>query len=103
MSVADFRTYLGQYTFGGVQLVAADNDLLSFVELAESFDLWLDSFRLTLSFDSVRVDADWAIRDCSNGAFGVYADPPFKRLVAADANTRGNEMSPIGVRLEAAL
>jgi hypothetical protein len=86
---------------GRVQLVPADQNLLVLVELPERSNVGLDARLGPVDLDAHRVDANGAVDDLGDAAL-VIDVALGGRLVAHDADSRGEEVAAVGPGLEAA-
>lgn len=91
--------HLGKNTLGRVELVPADDDLLTRVHLPQRLDLGKNTGGLTVLLDVVDVDTDRAVGEVREVSVGV--DAVGAGLVTVDAHARREEVAGVGVRLEA--
>lgn len=77
------RIYLRQDTLCPIQLIPSHNDLLSLVQLLQSFNLRLDIRFSQVSRCPISVDTDGTVSNACDASICVDADTAFKCFVTA--------------------
>lgn len=84
-----------------IKLVTTNNDLLALVQSAKGVQFGLDSRTENISSDACRVDTDGAIVHGGNMTLDVNTSLIGGGLVTANSNTRRDEVTRVGISLEA--
>ena len=111
------ETDFWQDTFGRIEFISTDNNLLSFVQSSERINLRTDSRHVPIerapsqwsvssgkerderiNRNVVEINADGTMRDSRDTALRI--DTSTTRLVSHNSNARREEMSSVGMSLE---
>jgi hypothetical protein len=88
-------------TLDNVELVTADDDFLALVQSVEGVQFWLDPGTENVSRDAGRVDTDGAVVHGSDVTLDVDTSLVGGGLVTTDSNTGRDEVTLVGIGLEA--
>lgn len=96
-----YRADLLNDALHNVELVTTDDDFLTLIQSVEGVQFGLDSRTENISSDARGVDTDGAVVYSSNMTFDVNASLVGGGLVSANSNARRDEVTRVGIGLEA--